>query len=51
MKIKKCCHCKSKKIIYTEKEIYCANCGLVLAATYHYDAGFKTYYPYGLIYG
>lgn len=51
MKIKECCNCKSKKIIHTNKDIYCGECGLVLAATKKYDAGTKTYYPYGLFYG
>lgn len=51
MKIHKCSNCKSKNIIHTSKDIYCADCGLVLASTTKYDAGEKTYYPYGLFYG
>ncbi|MBQ6345142.1 MAG: hypothetical protein IJI96_03405 [Methanobrevibacter sp.] len=51
MKIHKCCNCQSKQIVHTTKDIYCKNCGLVLASTKPYDAGTKTYYPYGLFYG
>ena len=51
MKIHKCCNCQSKQIVHTTKDIYCKKCGLVLASTKQYDAGNKTYYPYGLYYG
>ncbi|MBP5423341.1 MAG: hypothetical protein J6Y78_12965 [Paludibacteraceae bacterium] len=51
MKTRKCCNCKSDRIITTQKDIYCAKCGLVLASTTKYVAGQKIDLPWGLIYG
>ena len=51
MKIKKCPNCKSEHIIHTRKEIYCHECGLVLAGTTKYVGIAKVYYPFGLIFG
>ena len=52
LNIKKCCNCKSTNIKYTSTEIYCENCGLVLASVPPNYIGIeKIYYPYGLLFG
>ena len=43
----KCPECKSTKIINTQKEDYCSECGLVLTTYYEYTGGVRVEYPLG----
>ena len=47
--ITECSHCHSENIISEETEIYCKDCGLVLAGLYEIQDGVKTVYPFGYI--
>lgn len=42
-----CPECKSTKIINTQKEDYCSECGLVLTTYYEYTGGVRVEYPLG----
>ena len=43
----KCPECNSTKIISTQKEDYCSECGLVLTTYYEYTGGVRVEYPLG----
>lgn len=48
-KVPECTNCHSTNITIEETEIYCNECGLVLAGQYEIQDGVKTVYPFGYI--